>query len=144
MNLKYYLLPAAVFSLTSFSNAYAVDMQDVNPFGNIAPSPSTQLDEVKTNPQLNPVDDSASEKIKITEIVVSGTDKKESVLISMFLKPGETATPSQIREDLQRIYGLGYFLDVQAAKEQDKDGFKLIINVVENPVLRDVQVFGNN
>ena len=139
MNLKYYLLPAAVFTLTTFSNAYAMDMQDVNPFGN-----KNKADELKTIPLLTPADEANSEKITITDIVITGTDKKESVLISMFLKPGETATPSQIREDLQRIYGLGYFLDVQAAKEVDGTGFKLIINVVENPVLSDVKVSGNN
>ncbi len=140
MSLKYYLLSIAIFSLTTFNNAYAIDMQDVNPFGN----KDNKADEFKTSPQLNPSEEINSEKIMITEIIVTGTEKKESVLISMFLKPGETATPSQIREDLQRVYGLGYFLDVQAAKEQDGNGYKLIINVVENPKLTDVKVIGNN
>lgn len=136
MSFRFYNLPLVLtISLTCFGNAYAVDVKDIDPY-------KKQDKKQEVSPQLN--EENLAEKIKITEIIINGTDKKESVLIAMFLKAGETATPSQIREDLQRIYGLGYFMDVQAAKETDGDGFKLIINVVENPILNDVRILGNN
>ncbi|MFN4151944.1 MAG: POTRA domain-containing protein, partial [Candidatus Sericytochromatia bacterium] len=83
------------------------------------------------------------EKIKVTDIVINGTERKESALIAMFIKKGDSVTPNQIREDLQRIFGLGYFADVQATKESFLDGFRIVVNVIENPVLKDVEVFGN-
>lgn len=134
MNFRYYCLPILATCLTCFSNAYAVDLKDIDPY--------KKEDNKQITPQIT--EENVAEKIKITEVVITGTERKESVLIAMFLKAGEIATPTQIREDLQRIYGLGYFMDVQAAKENDKDGYKLIINVVENPILRDVKISGNN
>lgn len=83
------------------------------------------------------------EKIKVTDIVINGTDRKESALIAMFIKKGDSVTSNQIREDLQRIFGLGYFTDVQASKEPFLDGFRIVVNVIENPVLKDIEVFGN-
>src|SRR5207245_813211 len=38
---------------------------------------------------------------------------------------------------------LGYFADVQATKEQYKNGYRLNIYVVENPTLREVKINGN-
>lgn len=137
MNFRYYCLPIIATCLTCFGNAYAVDIKDIDPY-----KTNNESSLQPTNPQ--PTEENPAEKIKITDIVINGTARKESVLIAMFLKPGDTATPAQIREDLQRIYGLGYFMDVQAAKETDIDGYKLIVNVVENPILNDVKIYGNN
>ncbi len=132
--------PYVILSLLAIGiftqSAYAIDLKDTNPFGDTTSKPLEKP--IDTKPDDN------SEKIKITDIVVQGTEKKESVAIAMFLKVGSTATPSQIREDLQRIYGLGYFIDVQAAKESYQDGYRLIVNVVENSTLKDIKVNGNN
>ncbi|GIW23201.1 MAG: hypothetical protein KatS3mg068_2208 [Candidatus Sericytochromatia bacterium] len=81
-------------------------------------------------------------KVKITDISVIGSDRKEIIILAMFIKIGDTVTPNQIKEDLQRIFGLGYFSDVKATKEPYQNGFRLIINVVENPNLKSVKVEG--
>jgi len=84
------------------------------------------------------------QQVKITDIEIRGTERKESVAIAMFLRVGDTVTPSQIREDLQRIFGLGYFTqNVNATREPYKDGFRLIIQLEENPILKEVKVTGN-
>ncbi len=98
---------------------------------------------LETPKNLNQIKPDDSERIKITDVSVQGTERKESVAIAMFLKAGDTVTSSQIREDLQRIFGLGYFADVQASREPYQNGYRLIIHVVENPILKDVKVTGN-
>jgi len=90
--------------------------------------------------QLPTIDETL--KVKVTDIAVVGSDRKEIIMLAMFIKIGDTVTPSQIKEDLQRIFGLGYFADVRATKEPYKDGFRLLINVVENPNLKSVKVIG--
>jgi len=84
------------------------------------------------------------QQIKITDIEIRGTERKESVSIAMFIRVGDVVTPSQIREDLQRIFGLGYFTqNVNATREAYKDGFRLIIQLEENPVLKEIKITGN-
>ncbi|MGE3725791.1 MAG: BamA/TamA family outer membrane protein [Candidatus Sericytochromatia bacterium] len=81
-----------------------------------------------------------ADTMKIVEIDVVGTAYKDAVLLSMFTKPGDDVSAEQIRNDLRRIYGLGYFLDVTATRQPAEGGFKLVVMVQENPVLREVRI----
>src|SRR5262245_50717170 len=56
----------------------------------------------------------AEDTMKIMEIDVIGTEYKDAVLLSMFTKPGDDVSAEQVRADLRRVYGLGYFMDVTA------------------------------
>jgi outer membrane protein insertion porin family len=137
MKKRDYLLSAAIILIgLNPGNSFAIDIPGSGPQ---KPNP---LDVPKSLEQ--PKTEDLSERIKITDIAFEGTDKKESVAIAMFIKPGDTVTPSQIKEDLQRIFGLGYFADVQATKEPYLSGYRLIIYVVENPPLKEVKVTGSN
>ena len=81
--------------------------------------------------------------MKIVEVEIQGTEYKDSIDLSMYIKAGDEVTPEDIRKDLRRIYSLGYFLDVTAARKAAKGGFKLVIKVIENPVLKEVQLIGD-
>lgn len=84
-----------------------------------------------------------AETMKIVEITVEGTSYKDSVLLSMFTKPGDEVSAEQIRNDLRRIYGLGYFLDVTATRQPVAGGYRLVIMVQENPVLKEVRLLND-
>lgn len=110
------------------------------------PTPTPNMDIQLNVPSSSPFSSETDlplldEKIKITDIIVEGTEtRQDSTLIAMFIKVGDVVSGSQIKEDLQRILGLGYFLDVTAKREPYQDGFRLIIKVVENPKIIDIKI----
>lgn len=98
----------------------------------LTPTPSGDSNSLSPLPQIK--------EMKIIDIKVIGTTHTDAVLLSMFTKPGDEVSPSQIRDDLKRIYSLGYFLDVSATRKAVKDGFELIVYAEENPVLKKVEL----
>lgn len=74
------------------------------------------------------------------EVKIEGTEFTDAVSLSMFTKPGDEVTAEQVRNDLRRIYGLGYFLDVTARREPVEGGFRLVVVVQENPVLKEIKI----
>ncbi len=92
-------------------------------------------------PALEPGDQ--SKRVAILSIEVRGTARKESVLLAMDTKVGDRVTPAQIQQDLQRVMSLGYFLDAHSSRVPGPGGDRLVIEVVENPVLTKVTFQGN-
>jgi outer membrane protein insertion porin family len=85
-----------------------------------------------------------SNKIKISDIVILGTERKEAIGLALSVHTGDTVPESKINEDLQKIYDLGYFSEkIGYIKIPYKDGYRVIITVAENPVLKSVDVKGN-
>ncbi|MCS7317952.1 MAG: hypothetical protein NZZ41_06585 [Candidatus Dojkabacteria bacterium] len=95
MNKKIVFLVPSIFFILTF-NSYSQNLFNEN------------------KNQLPVIDETL--KVKITDIAVVGSDRKEIVMLAMFIKIGDTVTPNQIKEDLQRIFGLGYFADVKGTK----------------------------
>lgn len=129
--IKKVLYMLTMVSVVSFSEAKAADLTlpDFNNAG------STDL----SLPKLDEI-----EKIKVTDIVVNGSDRKESVLISILMRKGDYITSSQLKEELQRVYGLGYFKeDLTATKEPYLDGYRIVFNLSENPVVKSLVVSGS-
>lgn len=89
-----------------------------------------------------PVDEGP--KLRVVDLEVRGnrTVSEETILLTIPIHAGQDVTRAQVMESLQRIYGLGFFLDVRAATEAVAGGERLIFNVVENPVLKDVVIAG--
>ena len=121
----------SVMALLSFTdNAKAIDI------------PSLDIKKEKSDIDIPKIDD--LEKIKVTDIDVVGSQRKASIKFAILMKVGDYVTPSQIKEDLQRIYGLGWFKEnLTAGKEPYLDGFRVIFNVTENPILKKVTAIGN-
>lgn len=102
-----------------------------------APAASVEPDEpvssaAPTTPAIN--------TFKVVEVAVEGTEFKDAVSLSMYTKPGDEATTEQVRSDLRRIYGLGYFLDVTARRDAVPGGYRLVVIVKENPRLNAVKI----
>jgi outer membrane protein assembly factor BamA len=108
-----------------------------NPGGDALPvEPPTATPEAPASDVLTP----AVDTMRIVDIEIVGTEFKDAVMLSMFTKPGDDVSAEQIRNDLRRIYGLGYFLDVNATRKPAEGGYTLVVMVQENPVLKDINI----
>lgn len=78
----------------------------------------------------------------LSEIRVQGTRRVEpdAVRNAMRTKVGSPVDRAVVREDIRRIFDLGYFEDVQMAL----DGTVLTVTVEERPAIREVRIEGND
>jgi outer membrane protein insertion porin family len=58
-------------------------------------------------------------------------------------QPGRTTTRTQLQEDINSIFGTGFFSNVQAQPEDTPLGVRVSFIVQPNPVLTDVQIQAN-
>jgi len=82
----------------------------------------------------------------IAEVRVAGVARvsPQLVLNQVRVKAGEPYDPQKVARDIQNITRLGRFASVRADVQQRDDGaVVLTYNVVEQPLLADVQVVGN-
>lgn len=81
--------------------------------------------------------------VKSLEVKGNQTVAKEEVLGAVALKPGDKIVPEKLQQDLQSIYKLGYFYDVSASFKEEKDGVIIVYEVIENPVVKRINIKGN-
>ena len=87
----------------------------------------------------------AAESARVTLIEVQGNRRIETatVLAKIKTKEGDIFSPSQVREDIKVLYQLGHFEDVQVKTEGFENGLKIIFQVREKPLIRDISYEGN-
>lgn len=83
-------------------------------------------------------------RVKVADIAVRGntTVPTDTILLTIPIHRGEEVTRQQVLESLERIYGLGTFMDVRATTEPMPGGQRLVFHVIENPPLKGVQIKG--
>lgn len=106
----------------------------------VTSAPPPEVDDTEEPTGVSPSAAPAINTFKVVEVVVEGTDFKDAVSLSMYTKPGDEVTTEQVRSDLRRIYGLGYFLDVTARRDAVPGGYNLVVVVKENPRLQAVNI----
>ncbi|HXG31446.1 MAG TPA: outer membrane protein assembly factor BamA [Thermodesulfobacteriota bacterium] len=81
----------------------------------------------------------------VSRIDIRGNRRVETELIRINVssKTGVPLSPETVREDIKRIYKLGYFENVSAEIERTPEGLILIYSVKEKPVVVDLRVRGN-
>ncbi|HEX3035541.1 MAG TPA: outer membrane protein assembly factor BamA [Thermodesulfobacteriota bacterium] len=81
----------------------------------------------------------------IAEVEIKGNRRIEAELIrtSIASKAGEPLSRETVREDIKRIYQLGFFEDVSAEVEKIPEGLVLTYNVKEKPIVVDLRIRGN-
>lgn len=89
-----------------------------------------------------PVDQGPKIRVRDIEIRGNRTVSDETILLTLPIHRGEEVSRTQVLESLQRIYGLGYFMDVKASTEPVPGGDRLVFHVVENPIFKDVNIVG--
>lgn len=78
----------------------------------------------------------------ISDIRVEGNKKIETtaILEKIATKKGAVLDPKLIREDIQSLYDMGYFENIQV----DRDGTALVFHMVEKPSISTVEFEGND
>jgi outer membrane protein insertion porin family len=84
---------------------------------------------------------------RVDEVVVRGNRRIEADAIRARIgtTPGGPYRPSQVAKDVREIYALGFFRNVQVLTEASpKGGRRVIFEVEENPVVRQISISGND
>ncbi|MRR05388.1 MAG: outer membrane protein assembly factor BamA [Deltaproteobacteria bacterium] len=81
---------------------------------------------------------------KITDIVITGNESRETAAILPLLKSkvGDPFSADKINEDVKAIYRIGIFQDVRAESLKTAQGVSLIFTVAEKPIVRAVSFAG--
>jgi outer membrane protein insertion porin family len=86
-----------------------------------------------------------AENATVTLIEVQGNRRIETatILAKIKTREGSVFSPAQVKEDIQTLYKLGHFEDVQVKTEGFEKGLKVIIWVKEKPLIREISYEGN-
>ncbi len=101
------------------------------------------------NTQPNPAPEANDPRVLVSEVVVKSqagqlsAELEDQVYKVIRTQPGRTTTRSQLQEDINAIFGTGFFSNVQAAPEDTPLGVRVSFVVQPNPVLTKVQVEAN-
>jgi outer membrane protein insertion porin family len=81
---------------------------------------------------------------RIRAIEVKGNQKVDTSTIQFYIRNrvGDEFSVARIREDILRIYRLGFFKDVQVDVEEFEGGLRVTFIVVEEPLVRDIVITG--
>jgi outer membrane protein insertion porin family len=81
---------------------------------------------------------------RIRSIEVKGNQKVETSTIQFYIRNrvGDEFSVARIREDILRIYRLGFFKDVQVDVEEFEGGLRVTFIVVEEPFVGDIAIVG--
>jgi len=82
----------------------------------------------------------------VTEIVIEGNNavSNDTILLKIKTAGNRELIQKQLNEDIKRLYASGFFSDVSVELEDDKDGVKVIFNVTEKAVIKDIIFNGND
>jgi outer membrane protein insertion porin family len=126
---------------------------DIGSEGEVAPSTGTEEEaapdagaEGETTPDGTAQPEAAPEpEVLVSEVLVLGVDPNLALTVyeAISTRPGQTATRSQIQTDINSIFATGFFNNVRAEPSDTALGVRVTFFVQANPVLRGVQVAGN-
>ena len=129
-----FALLTALFLLNSSSLAFAEE----NPQNQAAPAVS---ETTPTAPQA------ASAVLKnVTAIEITGNKSISSNVIVSKMKTriGSAYQENIVSDDLKRLYLLGFFSDIKIDTQDYKAGLKILITVVERPIIEKISFSGTN
>ncbi len=103
---------------------------------------------LQNQPQQNTVvsSEAAPSAKNVTAIEVKGNKSiSTNVIVSkMKTRIGSPYQENIISDDLKRLYLLGFFSDIKIDTEAYKDGLKVVLNVVERPIIDKISFTGIN
>ncbi|QKQ76209.1 BamA/TamA family outer membrane protein [Nostoc sp. TCL240-02] len=110
---------------------------------NVNPPTTPESTQPNTAPEAN------DPRVLVSEVLIrsqSGQlspELEEQVYRVIRTQPGRTTTRSQLQEDINAIFGTGFFSNVQASPEDTPLGVRVSFVVQPNPVLSKVEVQAN-
>src|SRR6056297_1482186 len=81
---------------------------------------------------------------EIKKISVEGNENisEFEILSNVVTEVGDTLDQDLLREDLRAVFDMGYFSDVNIAFENYQNGLHVIFEIVENPILKEINFSG--
>ena len=81
----------------------------------------------------------------ITAIQIEGNEKisEETIKSQLDIEIGDKVTHEKLKNDMEAVFELGYFFDVQIDFKYHDGGVMLVFEAIENPVLEEVVIEGN-
>jgi outer membrane protein insertion porin family len=82
----------------------------------------------------------------VAEIEIRGNRRIEAEAIRRRIgtEVGDPLSRSRLARDVREVYGLGWFQNVYVFAEDGEDGLRLIFEVEENAVIRQISISGND
>ncbi|MBW4424419.1 MAG: BamA/TamA family outer membrane protein [Nostoc desertorum CM1-VF14] len=121
-----------------------------------APSPGATPSPQNVNPpttpgetQPNTAPEANDPRVLVSEVLIRSQtgqlspELEEQVYKVIRTQPGRTTTRTQLQEDINAVFGTGFFSNVQAAPEDTPLGVRVSFVVQPNPVLSKVEVQAN-
>ena len=90
-----------------------------------------------------PVDDKAEKKVIAVEILGNQIISTQTILSKMRLRKGAVLRQQTVNDDIKRLFSAGYFDDIQVKLDEQADGFKIYVTVVEKPVIKEITISGH-
>ena len=84
------------------------------------------------------------EVIESVKIVGNKRIDESTILYYIQSKPGTVLSKLQIRKDIEQIYSLGQFKDIQVDTQNRLEGLELQFLVEEIPSIGDVEILGSS
>ncbi|MBH8552345.1 BamA/TamA family outer membrane protein [Nostocaceae cyanobacterium CENA357] len=112
----------------------------------ISPPPAGQQ---TPSPSPDAAPEAAEPRVLVSEVVVRpqagqlAPELEDQVYQVIRTQPGRTTTRSQLQEDINAIFGTGFFSNVQAVPEDTPLGVRVSFIVQPNPVLSKVEIQAN-
>jgi outer membrane protein insertion porin family len=110
---------------------------------NINPPTTPANTQPSATPEANDPRVLVSEVVVITQAGQLSPELENQVYKVIRTQPGRTTTRSQLQEDINAIFGTGFFSNVQATPEDTPLGVRVSFVVQPNPILNKVQVQAN-
>jgi outer membrane protein insertion porin family len=82
---------------------------------------------------------------RITAIVVRGNEQIDTKFLVSLISSniGDLFSKDKVQADMKAIFDLGYFQDVQVKLEPFRDGYRVVFQVKENTIIKNIVVEGS-
>lgn len=79
-----------------------------------------------------------STRIEAVEIRGNQIVSTNTVMSKIKTRVGDTLVQETVNEDVKRLYAAGFFQDIKMEIEETPGGYRLVVNVVEKPIVRQI------
>ncbi|MCA9074839.1 MAG: BamA/TamA family outer membrane protein [Planctomycetaceae bacterium] len=112
------------------------------PSGVTAPDPRSNLSSRTDSVPFRAIDPSAQSIVDI-QVEGNGTIPTYHILRQLTIRKGRPASPTQVTDDVRRLYDTRLFSSVRPIFNETEEGLVLVFRVVEKPIVRNVVFKGN-
>jgi len=114
----------------------ALETARTEPAATVVDTPALKTTAPTVSPQPQDFSLLQSQKIvKAVEIKGNKSISTANILAKIKTRVGEEYLQNVISDDIKRIYNMGYFADVSVDREDYAGGFRVIVHVVEKPIV---------